>query len=677
MHTRNTPRRPARPALLLPALALAALLLPSCIEVTGFSGPGGERTPPSGGPASSADPLLSQGAEAFRKGDYAAAARAYGSFIDRNPSSPRREEALFGAGLSRELSRDYAGAVSDYRKLVSEFPDGARSREARERLPQALVGLGKPEDALEAARANIDRSGGLSPRALAPQKLMEGNALWLLGRHQAAAESFAAALASDSPEVKAAAQRGLNASFRHLSQEELGQFAKRYGTASPGPEAVWFMAYQSALASDTSTFAAQAQYFRTYFPQHPWGSRLAALEASPGPGAPPPPDADFDPRAYAPAVASAPLAGAAAAASPGGGGRVVAAILPLSGDNNSRFAAEVLEGLRLASAASGGAFSIAVMDTEGKPANAARMVMEAAANPAVLAVVGPLASPEALAAAQSAQQAGIPLIAVSQRLGLVSGRPLVFRIFFTPKHQAEAAAAYAASELKAKSLGILYPDDVYGRAMLGFFRDQASRLGVTVPVAEAYSLQAGNLQEAVNRATGAGSVRQASASYQAPVSFTALYLPDSAPAVTQILPLLAYNDVTKMVFLGTPLWVTPDLPANSGRYLKGCAIPVPFTILSERPEAESFTAAFRAAHSRDPGQFAAYGYDAGLAVAAAVSAGASDRAAFARHLSAMGPVQGAAGPFSFDAEGEYVVQPAFLTVDRGAFKLLREAGGGR
>jgi ABC-type branched-subunit amino acid transport system substrate-binding protein len=433
------------------------------------------------------------------------------------------------------------------------------------------------------------------------------------------------------------------------------------------------MAYQSAVAGDFATLTAQSQYFRTYFPNHPWESRLAALEGGGTPA--PPPDADFDPKGWAPPAGAA-LATGTAAATTGAvaGGKLLAAILPLTGDNNSRFATEVLEGLRLACARANNGVSIIEMDTGGVPAAAVRLVGEASANQNVLAVVGPLASPEALAAAQAAQQSGMPLVAVSQRLGLVNGRSLVFRVFFTPKHQAEAAAAYAAGSLKAGALGIMYPDDAYGRAMLGFFRDAAARNGSTVTVAETYTLSSGNLQQAVDRVTGAGSVRQASASYQAPVKFAAMYLPDSAPAVSQILPLLAFNDVTKTVFLGSPLWITPDLPSNSGRYLKGSAIPVPFTILSRRSEAQAFTSAFRAAHSRDPGQFAAYGYDAGLAVLSTVSSGATSRGDVARMLASMGPVEGATGPFSFDSEGEYVVQPAFLTVDDGAFKLLRDAG---
>ncbi|MDR1037870.1 MAG: ABC transporter substrate-binding protein [Deltaproteobacteria bacterium] len=671
--TQRFPRRPlpSRLPFLLLALATAALLLPACVDIVSFPHAGGGEPP---APGQTAESLLSQGADAFRRGDFAGAERAYSTFLRTNPSAPNREEALFGAGLSSEMAGDHSSALDRYTALTGQYPDGARAREARDRLPQLLVRMGRSRDALDTARANIERSQTAGASALAPQKLAEGNALWQLGQYPAAAESFASALSSGAQDVKLSAQKGLNASFRHMAQDELGQFAKRYGQNSPGPEAVWFMAYQSAVAGDTATFAAQAQYFRTWFPQHPWTPALASVEAALGSALPAPPDSDFDPKAWVPLAASAPGGGFAASTGPAPTGNVVAAVLPLSGDNNSRFAAEVLEGLRIAAAASGGAISVLEMDTGGQPAAAVRLVNEASNNPKVVAVVGPLASPESLAAAQAAQLTGMPLIAVSQRLGLTSGRSQVFRIFFTPKHQAEAAAAYASQTLGATDMGIMYPDDVYGRAMLGFFADEAGRRGARVTVREAYNLQGGTLQQAVDRVTGAGSVRQASSSYQAPVNFTALYLPDSAPAIAQILPLLAFNDLTRMTFLGSPLWVTPDLPASSGRYLKGSVIPVPFTVLSARPQAQAFVNAFRAAHGRDPGQFAAYGHDAGLAVSSAVRAGAVGRAEMARHFLSMGQLDGATGPFSFDSEGEYVVRPAFLTVDGNEFRLLQDSG---
>jgi ABC-type branched-subunit amino acid transport system substrate-binding protein len=272
---------------------------------------------------------------------------------------------------------------------------------------------------------------------------------------------------------------------------------------------------------------------------------------------------------------------------------------------------------------------------------------------------------------------GIPIITISQRLGVTQDRSYVFRIFLTPKHQAEAVARYAVLDKGHKSLAVLAPDDSYGQNMLAFFRDEVTRLGAQLAVQESYNFQAGTWKDAVDRVSGGQSVRRASTSYQAPVSFSAMYLPDSASVVSQILAQMAYNDVTNMEYLGTILWVAPDLPKNSGRYLKDSVIPAPFSSLSLRPEALAFSEAYRGITGKNPGQFAAYGHDAGVAIVTALAASGRNRATFGRALISQSSFPGATGPFSFDSHGEYRVEPAFLTIKGTDFILLKDAGPAR
>jgi hypothetical protein len=144
--------------------------------------------------------------------------------------------------------------------------------------------------------------------------------------------------------------------------------------------------------------------------------------------------------------------------------------------------------------------------------------------------------------------------------------------------------------------------------------------------------------------------------------------------VAQILPLFAFYDVTRMQYLGSPLWLNRELLAGSARYLQGAVIPAPLTGLSQRAETASFIAAFRAANGHDPDQFAAYGHDAGLAILSALERGAGTRAEMRQALAAA-EVSGAAAPFRFDQSGDYLAEPALVTVEGQDFKLLREAGG--
>ncbi|MDR1309889.1 MAG: penicillin-binding protein activator, partial [Deltaproteobacteria bacterium] len=345
---------------------------------------------------------------------------------------------------------------------------------------------------------------------------------------------------------------------------------------------------------------------------------------------------------------------------------------PLSNASSAKFSQDILAGLRMALAPLGAQVAVEEMDTAGDPGQVVKLVYEAANRPEVMALVGPLASREALAAAQTAQSSGLPLISVSQRMGLTTGRPMVFRVFLTPKHQAEAVARYAVRVLGLNQLGVLYPADQFGQTMYGYFRDEAQRLGAQLATVDSYDSGRRDYTEAVNRLTGGKSVRRASTSYQAKVAFQALFVPDSAAAIAQILPQMAYNDVTRMVYLGNSLWLAPDLARNSGRYLGGAVIPDAFNALSERSRAVSFKDAFLAATGRNPDQFAAYGHDAGLALATAFSAGAGNRAELVNALLSIRPFDGATGPFSFGPDGEYQVEPLMVTVEGTGFKLLAE-----
>jgi ABC-type branched-subunit amino acid transport system substrate-binding protein/tetratricopeptide (TPR) repeat protein len=657
----------------LPILLLSLLFLASC--VTGGGGVGG--TSPRGPravPQSPADLALSKAESALRSGNYAGAAGLYDSFAGSFPADPRREFALSSAAKAYDLAGRYPEAVNCYLALARDYPGGGYAAEAALRLPQLHLYTGQYQAALDAALAASKAQR--DPTSKASMALVEGKARFLLSDFQGAAEAFLRAAGGLPAAAADEAREGLYASFARLNQLQLNEFARRGGRAFPGPEAVWFMAFLSHGAGDQEAFLAQSQYFSTYYPSHPWAQSLKDLAAS-GAGPSPVPGAAFDPRSpvAGPALAAPPVP-AGAGIGPLTGSHTVAALLPLSGARNSNFAAQILAGLRLAASRSNGSLGVSVHDTQGLPANAVRIIGELSSDPSVVAIVGPLNSDEALAAAQTAQHLGMPLIAVSTRIGLATSRPYVFRVFLTYEAQARAVARYAVSDKGHSLLGVLYPDDLYGTNMLKYFESEALRLGAQVTAKVSYASPNGNYAEAANSLTGGKGARRVSTSYQAETGFSSLYIPEAPSVVTQILPFLAFNDVTKMEFLGTSLWAAPEFPKAAGRYLEGCVIPVAFTPLSERQEARAFLDAYRAMTGQDPDQFAVYGYDAGLAVLSALSAspsGGADRVAFRQALASLPPVPGASGPFVFDPEGEFQVSPLLLTVGGGEFRLLREA----
>jgi ABC-type branched-subunit amino acid transport system substrate-binding protein len=592
-----------------------------------------------------------------------------------NPGSSRREALLAAAGLSAERAGNYGKALNDYGLLLRDYPAGSFAAEAAERLGQVYLAAGRPDEALGAAR-NILKALGPGAR-YAAQKIIEGKALYMTKNYKGAVEAFLAAMSGADANMKADAQRGLYASFLNLSQEELNGIAMRFGQNYPGPEAVWFMAYQSVLKGDRTTFAAQVQYFKTYFPNHAWANSLDSLAT--GQTALEIPGAGFDPRAYIPGtggVATGSETASVGSVSSVPRGLVVAAVLPMTVDSNARFSEEVLAGLKLALAPVSGKVEVRVLDTEGKASYARRLIGEASEDPTVIAAVGPINSSEALSAAQIAQEVGLPLIAVSTRLGLTSGRPYVFRVFLMPKLQAEAVARYSILESGHKSVAVLYPDDAYGKTMLSLFESEVAKLGGTVVAKDAYNFAEGTYKDAADRISGGKSVRRASVSYQAQVNYSAIYVPDSPAAVSLIAAQMAFNDLTKLQYLGAPYWYVPELIQSAGRYLQGAVIHVPYSSLSNMPEDKSFGAAYLAATGKEPSQFSVYGYDAGIAILTALTAGGGSRPALLKALSSRRSLPGASGPFSFDADVDFSVSPVLLTVKGSSFILLKDAARG-
>jgi ABC-type branched-subunit amino acid transport system substrate-binding protein len=613
--------------------------------------------------------------KAYDRGDYKTAAAGYKRLLEQDTAGVRRETLLGMYGLSSERAGDYLKAAETYQTLIDQYPGGDYSRTVRSRIPDLYVLANRPTDALAVSeRLYVSEPAQADKAAM---KLSSGRSLYILGRYREALVAFIMAINGPAAAVREEAQQGLEASLLNLNASELTEVQRQYGQNYPGPEASWYLARQAAVSGDQNLFNERVDYFQRYFASHPWAPKLEALRVNPNSLEAKAPGAGYDPR---PVLAIPAQDAATPAMGPMSGLKtpvVIGALLPLSNDSSSKFGLDILVGLRLALGHLSSKVTVEPMDTGGDPAQAVRLVSAAALRPEVLALVGPLTSREALAAAQTAQTTNIPLITVSQRMGVTTGRPLVFRVFLTPKHQAESVARYAVKVLGLTQLGVLYPADPYGQAMYGFFSSEAQRLGARIAASDSYDPTQRNYGDSVNRLSGGHSVRRASTSYQADVNFQALYVPDTAAAIAQILPLMAYNDVTRMVYLGSSIWLTPDLAKNSGRYLKGAVIPDAFNNLSERSQAVRFREAFMKSTGRSADQFAAYGFDAGVALAAALSAGAGTRSELVNALMTIKPFDGATGPFSFGSDGDYQVEPIMVTVDGVNFKILAEPAQSR
>jgi ABC-type branched-subunit amino acid transport system substrate-binding protein len=407
-----------------------------------------------------------QWSEAMRlaSGDSQAGAAALAAFVRDHPQSALADDAGLRLAELTIAKGDPATAARQLEWVVSHHPNGDQSDRARLALAKLERAQGEPLQARATARRI--RLANLTPpeRREAQHLLAELAAVaqdpadqlrWLgdlagdpgPGTSDVAAE-IAAVVAALPPETldavaSALGRRPIAASVR-LAQSERALAA--------GDRAGAERALVAARRLPLAPAAAEALVrLEARLAQKPSSSALSVVEAArPGVGAP-----------LDPFVATAALE------------LTLGVVLPLSGSAAS-FGEEALQGVRLAAGALGDAGGgsgprLLIRDTAGQPSEASAAVRALAAEPGLLAIIGPLLPEEAEAAAAAAQEASVPLIALSRREGLGRGRPFVIRAGTSPRLEAELLAEYAVHAVGLQRFAILYPEDPFGRALRGAF----------------------------------------------------------------------------------------------------------------------------------------------------------------------------------------------------------------
>ncbi len=400
----------------------------------------------------------------------------------------------------------------------------------------------------------------------------------------------------------------------------------------------------------------------------------------------------------------------------GGLGATLGVVLPLSG-SVAGYARDALAGIELAAGVAVGEPGyrhgprLLVRDSGGEPGAAADAVRELAADPRVLAVLGPLLPEEAEAAARAATETGVPLLSLSRREGLAVGKPGVLRVGTSPRLEAELLAEHAIREAGQSRFAILYPDDGFGRALRAAFWDAVEARGGEVVAVGRYPVKASDFAAPIRRmigyellppgapealaerermlkrakrlpATEAQELREKAAALTTPdgeplppyVDFEAVFIPDTHQAAGLIAPHLAFHEVRGVSLLGPSAWNHPGLLELGGRHLDGAVFPAAYHEAIHAPNVVAFGERYTASFERAPTALAAEAFDAANLVLAAAAAGVEDREALLEALFREPRRAGVAGVLEIGPEGEVARRPHLLGVVRGRVVALDEIG---
>lgn len=303
--------------------------------------------------------------------------------------------------------------------------------------------------------------------------------------------------------------------------------------------------------------------------------------------------------------------------------RAIGAALPLSG-KFATFGAAVRRGLELArDEAPPGSVALVIRDAGNEGGDNAAMVDTLADDERVLAIIGPLTGNAAVAAAERAEEKGIPLVTLSAREGLPEVGPFTFRSALTGRQQVEALAHHAISVSGLKRFAILVPETRQGEELADLFASAVAQRGGKVVARKSYADGANDFRTPIKLLKGEdpavpdkvekGSKRHKRKAKDAPpkpkLPFEALFLPDVAERITLVAPQLAFYGIEGVQLLGTSGWNEPELLRPVARFIEGGIFVDGFYRDSNDATVQSFVERYRTRFGDDPGILEAQSYD--------------------------------------------------------------------
>jgi ABC-type branched-subunit amino acid transport system substrate-binding protein len=366
---------------------------------------------------------------------------------------------------------------------------------------------------------------------------------------------------------------------------------------------------------------------------------------------------------------------------------VVAVLLPLSGRFSSigaelRAAIELVPDVRWK-----------FLDTRGEP-DGATAAVDAAVKAGAIAILGPVGTREAIAAAREAALRDIPigLLAPADGADPSAG---VFRLVTSPADEGRAVAELAQTD-NFPTVAVFAPRDDVGQEAANAFVTEARRRGLQVTGQGTYDPTGGDLEPDVKQFLNlvpaknprlaehlAHGGKKAWQTFSPDIPFSLLYIPDRYDRAALVAAFLPYFNVELRTqefpdaamltrkhgghmpqvvqLVGGAGWHHPSLPVRGGAAVQGALILDVFPGDLGGDVGAQFAAAFQAKTGRPPSSAAAEAYDAAAMIAGAKQ-GTVSRAGMRSALARTKLDDGACGPASLDVDGEVLRAPTILEV---------------
>lgn len=277
----------------------------------------------------------------------------------------------------------------------------------------------------------------------------------------------------------------------------------------------------------------------------------------------------------------------------------------------------------------------------------------------VTALLGEVASSRSLAAAPEAQRAKVPMISPgSTNPKVTQVGDYIFRACFIDPFQGAVMARFAADELKAKRLAILFDfKQDYSVGLAEFFRETVKKNGGEIVADERYT--SGDIE------------------FRAQLTTIRAAKPDAifVPGYYTELGLIAKQARElgiEVPLLGGDGWDSEKTLEIGGDAVNGYFFSTHYAADSDSPRVQAFVKAFTAKYGATPDAMAALGYDtAGILADALKRAGTTESKKLRDAIAATSNYEGVTGKISIDPERNARKDAVVLKIDGGKFRFYR------
>lgn len=611
-------------------------------------------------------------AEALAKrGDAKRALPRFKKFVQQHPDTDLTGSAYFHMAQLYQNSQKYKEALESYLAILNMPVASPHEAEAGLRATRLQLRLGHTAD----ADATIERLGGM--KTLSMDQSFELEKLRLesatLQKQHLRAISSLVVLAEQYPDLEEREKfrrRAIEAVDARLSEDDLRKIAdeRRYSFLQPQAKFRY-----GVLMADQRKYSTARDYLLSTIALAP-GSEIAErakriIE-------------QIDSRHRVDQ-------------------RTIGVILPLSG-RQSAIGYKALHGIQFGLGVFGksSGLRLAVIDSEGNPDTARRAVERLVQEDNVIGIIGGLLGRTATAEAAKAQEYGVPMILLTQKSGVTSTGDYIFRNALTSQMQVQMLVETAMDQMGLRRFAILFPNDAYGVEFANLFWDEVRARGGNINGAQSYDPQETDFRGHVQRLVGTYYVDdrieeykllakawneknpKRSARQSGPqaeellppiIDFDAIFIPDSARAVGQIAPMLAYNSVTGVKLIGTNIWNSQALVNRGQKFVEGSLFTDSFLANDASFANSGFYRGFKATFDEEPGLTEIQSFDAAQILRQELSSGVSSRSGLRDRLAQIKNFPGALGHLTVNPEREFMRPLSALTIKDGRIMTLESS----